>query len=250
MKERLLLLCMAYPELSKKYGLSVCMAGVTETGEYRRIYPIPFTTFLSFGFVKREWISYEIKEKGDYRKESYKIYPNTMQHGDKEEYEQIREICKRDKTSIETLKTEWVTDRTSLGIIQPKLKGITITKNAPATLFKKQELLNDKRIPFDLLEYSIRYHFTCSDSCNTTHKCLCLDTEVGQLYRNIKKRATNTIEIERKLKDKLFYWMQSRDLYFLMGNHSLHPRSWMCISLLYPKQKGMHATNTLDKWLR
>jgi len=41
MKERLLLLCMTYPTESRKYGSSVCMAGITDEGEFRRIYPVP-----------------------------------------------------------------------------------------------------------------------------------------------------------------------------------------------------------------
>lgn len=53
MKEDLLLLCMAYPEISKKYGASVCMAGATREGELRRIYPIPFEKFLRFGLRNR-----------------------------------------------------------------------------------------------------------------------------------------------------------------------------------------------------
>lgn len=39
MKERLLVLAKAAPEASKKYEELICVAGITEKGEWRRIYP-------------------------------------------------------------------------------------------------------------------------------------------------------------------------------------------------------------------
>lgn len=251
MKERLLLLCMAYPEISRKYGVSVCMAGITETAEFRRVYPIPFEKFIRFGFHKREWIEYDIKEKGDYRKESYKIYPESLRHDFNVDYEQIRDICKEHVTTIEDLKAQWDDDRTSLGIIKPELMNISIKKRditQKEISVKKQQMLNGKMIPLDLLEYTVHYHFNCGENCSTLHKCLCLDTEAGQLYRNVKKGTEDGDEIVAKMREKLFTWMKNRDLYFLMGTHSLHPKSWMIISLLYPPKERVIA-NTLDKWL-
>ena len=40
--ERILITVKTYPTLSKKYAELVCTAGVNETGEWRRIYPVPF----------------------------------------------------------------------------------------------------------------------------------------------------------------------------------------------------------------
>ncbi|MDE1768833.1 MAG: hypothetical protein KGH67_04430 [Candidatus Micrarchaeota archaeon] len=45
MKEKLLVLAKAAPEISSKYEHLVCVAGITESGEWRRIYPIPWKIF-------------------------------------------------------------------------------------------------------------------------------------------------------------------------------------------------------------
>ena len=41
-KERVLITVKTYPTLSRKYGETVCTAGVREDGSWVRIYPVPF----------------------------------------------------------------------------------------------------------------------------------------------------------------------------------------------------------------
>jgi hypothetical protein len=41
-KERVLITVKTYPTLSRKYGETVCTAGVREDGTWVRIYPVPF----------------------------------------------------------------------------------------------------------------------------------------------------------------------------------------------------------------
>lgn len=237
MMENLLLLCMAYPEISKKYKASVCMAGITENNEFRRIYPIPFDKFVNFGFHKKQWISYEIKEKGDYRKESYKIRPETLTKLDKITDNELRDICKTNRKTIEELKGEWKTEHTSLGIVKPTVTKINIKEkkeNEKAKWINKQTKLEGKCIPIDLIKYNIFYKYTCGDNCNG-HTCMCLDTEAGQLYRNLANRwGPDHSEIIPKMEEVLFHKMKKKDLYFMMGTHSQHCLSWMIISLLYP----------------
>ena len=41
-KERVLITAKTYPTLSRKYGETVCTAGLREDGSWVRIYPVPF----------------------------------------------------------------------------------------------------------------------------------------------------------------------------------------------------------------
>jgi hypothetical protein len=228
---------MAYPEISKKYKASVCIAGITEDNEFRRIYPVPFDKFVNFGFHKKQWIRYEIKEKGDYRAESYKIRPETLKKGDYITDDELRKICNEKCKTIEELKDEWETKRTSLGIIKPIMEKIKIKEkkvNEKAVKINTQTKLEGERIPVDLLKYDIFYKYKCHELCNG-HMCKCLDTEAGQLYRNLAHRwGSEDTEIIPKMEHALFDRMKTKDLYFLLGTHSHHPKSWMIISLLHP----------------
>ncbi len=41
-KQRILVTVKTYPTLSRKYGETVCTAGIGEDGTWIRIYPVPF----------------------------------------------------------------------------------------------------------------------------------------------------------------------------------------------------------------
>lgn len=252
MKERLLLLCMTYPTKSKKYGASVCMAGITDKGEFRRIYPVPYETFMrrSDRFHKRYYIEYEIREKGDSRKESYKVYPGSIRvEPVNEDYEIIRELCRENAKSIYELESERKKDHTSLGIIKPSIIDF-IYSEKPLDQEKevtKQTYFNPNNNSLSTcwdvgelpenLGHNFYYKFYCSENCEMTkgHICTCLDTEVGQLYRKMKEKYPIEIALE-KVKERFFDWMATRELYFMMGTHSYHPHKWMIISILYPKR--------------
>ena len=252
MKENLLLLGMAYPEISKKYGASICMAGATEDGELRRIYPVPFELFLRYSFHKREWVNYEVREKGDYRKESYKIFPESITHGLMVDYNEIRDCCKAFTSTIEDLKLKTDADRTSLGIIKPeiidfKIKKFLITEKR--LHLSNQQMLDGCKIPIENLEYKAWYEYRCGTNCTAphNHKSMCLDTELGQLIRNIKHKYDTEAILLEKIKERFFTWMLTRDVYFMVGTHFLHPKSWMIISVLYPPKLN-NKNESLKNW--
>lgn len=239
MRERLLLLAMAYPEKSEKYGHTVCLAGINDEGELRRAYPVPYHIWRDNQFHKRMYIDYEIRGKGDYRKESMKINYETISFLDEEaRYDQIRNICQENVKTFEELWEDWKKDRTSLGIIKPNLTGFKMDNKEiihdPTTM-----LFPGYKAP-EQLEHRIRYKFQCNlDNCRG-HFCSTVDTEAGQLYRNLKK--DNSIEeTESKMRSKLFDWMNTRDLYFMVGTIFQHPNHWTIISLLYPEKIQEHT---------
>ena len=62
-KEKLIVLGKACPIISKKYEHLVCVAGITDKGEWRRIYPVPWEVFWKGNttrFKKKAWIEYEL----------------------------------------------------------------------------------------------------------------------------------------------------------------------------------------------
>ncbi len=75
MKEQILITVKTYPALSRKYAEVVCTAGVTKTGEWRRVYPIRFRQLYDDQkYKKYQWVEADIeKSDTDERPESYKI---------------------------------------------------------------------------------------------------------------------------------------------------------------------------------
>ncbi len=56
-KERILITVKTYPTLSRKYGETVCTAGVREDGSWIRLYPVPFRRLQETEqYSKYDWI--------------------------------------------------------------------------------------------------------------------------------------------------------------------------------------------------
>jgi len=78
-EENLFILTKTYPLPSKDYREHTCVAAITEEGQLRRIYPIPFRLLDSGKQFKRwQWISAEVERSSDKRPESHRINTDTI----------------------------------------------------------------------------------------------------------------------------------------------------------------------------
>ena len=51
-KKKILVTVKAYPEKSKRHGQVVCTIGITEEGEWIRLYPMPFESFIGTNKIR------------------------------------------------------------------------------------------------------------------------------------------------------------------------------------------------------
>lgn len=242
MKEKMLVLAKAYPEYSKNHGWVMCTAGITEEGEWRRVYPIEMDIYLKDKFSKRNWIEYEIKEKEgwDSRKESKRVITNTIKVIGNEDIESTKEILNKKITTLEDLKKDYGEDRTSLGVIKPKIESFRL-KDREWDERKKETITSQTTLTptfkADLLDKRPEYVFKCGNKGCNTHKIICEDMEAMILYKKMKNKFSNPDIVFDKVKNKLFDFMKTRDLYFIMGSHFKFP-TFIIISLFYPKYYG------------
>ena len=67
-KRRVLVVAKAAPESSKAHGDVVCTAGITDEGEFIRLYPIPLALWKrGLGFKKYDWIEVECEKAEELR---------------------------------------------------------------------------------------------------------------------------------------------------------------------------------------
>lgn len=236
---------MAYPDYSKKHGATVCMAGITEDGDLRRIYPIPFNEFRETGFQKRRWIEYEVKEKGDYRKESRKIERGSVVVGKKESYTEVRNRLEKRATTIDELNRRKEDDDTSLGFVRPDPDDIDLAfiedenRRERAKEYREQVTLTMRDMPVEVIPYRMSYQFRCLPECSTIdpHSIMCEDIEIGQLYRKMRDKYSDENTVEEKVRQKFVRWMiENKDLYFMVGTHFQYG-TWLIISVLYPNKR-------------
>lgn len=224
----------------------MCVAGINEKGEFRRLYPVPFKPLRRGGgipFRKRSWIEarlYPPDDQRDKRAESRKVDLETVKILGQEDYETIRDrIQKYLSPSVGSIKKSGA----SLGLIKPVILGYDCSVQSTSKIDGSQLNLEGNPVTRVNLGQVSRYQFHCQDRQN----CWCVDRphfmeihdwEANELYRNIIRTDQKVASIREKMRKKWMDWMieKKRDIYFMMGTHHRW-KVWMIVSVLYPPKK-------------
>jgi len=249
---KILIATKTYPSISTKYQETVCTAGILLSEEenplqWIRIYPIRYR-YLDFDKRYPRWaiVSAKIKKNDqDYRPESFKIDDNSLAI--------IRKIdttnnWQERKSLVLSLQFRSIADiqaqGKSLGIIKPKsIERFFSKKTSREWNQKQQTVLNqldlfEPNIDLEKIPYQFFYQFTDED--NVPHKYSISDWEIMELYRKCRDRSQlSGLEAEQyaleKVRQKLEDdFLESKDLYFIVGNLKNHAKSFMIIGLFYP----------------
>jgi len=246
-KEKILVFVRATPEESTKYGYNVCVAGITEKDEWRRLYPFKFVYGEKLiDFRKKDIIEVELGEPdNDKRKESRKVLGYTNLNSPLDDGDALRRVMPL-LSSIEKLDAE----NASLGVIKPVLSDIDLKVNDTkiyddqAYLSMTGEFLEKRenvKMPIEL-----RYQFKCDNEPNCKgHKIILIDWELNELVRNILKQESDSKIVAQKIKERFYDFMLGRDLYFILGTHFKFG-TWMIIGLFYPPKGLLDQKNLAD----
>ncbi len=221
MNEKILVLVRTIPEKSAKYENLVCVAGINNNGEWRRLYPFEFRHGeKSVNFRKKDLIEVTLANPdNDKRNESRKVthHQNLNSHQDDDEV--LKRIIPL-VSSIEKLDKQ----HASLGVIKPELTGIDIIINSTniydeQTYFSLADDYLEKREK-EKMPVELRYKFKCKDEPEGKgHNIILIDWELNELVRNVMRLEKDEKIIEDKIKGRFFDFMKTRDLYFFMGTH-------------------------------
>jgi len=251
-KHRILLVVETYPNLSKKYDKTVCMAGIDiDSSEWMRIYPV---TYFDLPYTKRPH-KYEVIEvlaernlaEKFQRKESHKIKTDSIKRigwlSTKNDWKGRNDVIyKRIDPSIEVLEEEYNKDKTSLGFIRPEriidfyVKSVAEARDWEKELIEgNQKTLSKKpyKTPLDKIPYRFAYKFSCNQDCKG-HDLMVEDWELLALYRGlIKKGDTKEVAIAKCIKKYKDYFLSERDIGFFVGTESSW-NHWLIIGIYYP----------------
>ena len=193
-KHRILVTVKTYPTLSRKYGETVCTAGVRADGTWVRIYPVPFRRLdEAEQYRKFDWIECRLKRRAsDPRPESFSLV-------DFSELTRVGHIGTSDKWSERRrilLKTARVYDTLSELIAAAKENVASLADDDPW----RQTFRLIKKLP-----YAFSYRF--EDATGRSSELQVLDWEVGALYWNCSK-STNGDESEALAKVRGKYYQE------------------------------------------
>ncbi len=259
--ERILILAKTYPSPSAQYVETSCVAGISQDGSMRRLYPVPFR-MIEEGqqFKKWQWIDVRIeKANKDHRPESHKLYVDTITCGDvidtKKEWTGRWEWLDKIPAfeSFDAIESGRLADGLSIALLRPKrLLGLDITKarHQEWTDEEKEKLMREqmqgdlfteteakrqvkelRKVPFDF-----HYRYVCdTPEGEKEHKHKIVDWEAGALFWNC--RRDHGVDWEVPFRAKLEGQLGGKDLMFLMGNQHRFQDQWLIISLVYPPKR-------------
>jgi len=255
---KVLITVKTYPIPSAKYDELVCTAGVQESGDFVRLYPINFRD-LPFAqqYQKYQWIEVDaIRHEGrDVRKESYRPDCDTLKligapiptrNGDWSARGKL--ALKNKAKSMEELQDSQELDRTSLGILKPKsINDLIVKSDDPDWKPQFYEALRQARLwddrqktsePPRKVPFKFQYRFSCDDPRCKGHQMMIEDWEVGALYWRLRDKGLSPADaaqgVKRKFLDELC--SKDRDTHFYVGTVLSHPKSWVIIGVFYPKR--------------
>lgn len=257
-KERVLITVKTYPTLSRKYGETVCTAGIRADGSWVRIYPVPFRRLdEEEQYKKFDWIEADFgKSKSDPRPETR--HPTDMKQlvpvahvGTKDEWRERRRLLLETTTvytRLDPLIADAKANKISLAVFKPAaIKEFIIEEDerewdpsklaemrnraSQGELFDEEWRKTFKVIP--KLPYSFSYRFTDASGRESTLQIL--DWEIGALYWNCLRRHGNEKTALEKVREKYLNEFSKSDLHFFLGTtqqfHFVAPNPWVIIGV-------------------
>jgi len=250
--EEILIIVKVYPVPSKKYGETVCTAGITKSGAWIRLYPIPYRNLPpDKKFAKFQWIRARVAPASEklQRPESHKIDPDSIEllHTIPAQAgwsERERYFLPLTSPSLELIMQEQEKYKTSLGAFRPKeVKNFVIEKITDCWTPKQlgtlaqTSLLHTNKTTLEKIPYKFRYQFTCDNPHCTSHDMVILDWEAVESYRNFKRIYKDERTTLQKLKEKwLDYFFRERESYFVVGTDSEFGK-FMILTVVSPRRK-------------
>ncbi|MBK9138927.1 MAG: hypothetical protein IPM17_09225 [Verrucomicrobia bacterium] len=269
-KERILITVKTYPTLSRKYGETVCTAGVRKDGSWVRIYPVPFRRLdEKEQYRKFDWLECDlIQSRTDPR-------PETRRPADLTQFKVVGHVGTADnwrERRALLLKKAAVHTRLAALIDQAKANTLSLAVFKPTRILdfiweederewdaarlaemrnraNQGELFAEEpwRQVFQVipkLPYNFSYRFADADGRESELQVL--DWEVGALYWNcLRDCGRDEQRALAKVRAKYFDEFKTRDLHFFLGTtqqfHFVAPNPWVIVGVFpIPHEQQMN----------
>lgn len=248
---RVLITVMTYPHPSKAYQELVCVAGISDSMEWIRLYPVDYRYMPNEQrFHKYQWIEVEFEPylKGnDNRKESRRPILDSIQvHGEPlstaQGWAQRRAIIDAlPHFTVNQLKVLHDKEHVSLGIVRPtKVIDLEIRAADPEwkpewkALFEQMRLFGPQQKPLRKLPLSFHYVFECEDS-EKPHTAMCEDWELGTLFLKESDRLGSDEAAAESVRHKFLNELcrEDKDTRFFMGTRFPY-NIWLVLGVFWP----------------
>ena len=252
-RRRVLIVVKTYPSPARRGGEVSCTGAITEDGNWRRLFPIPYRALTDTQkFRKYQWVEVNMQRSDDPRPESYRVDVDSLEIvGDpiptKGNWQERKRVLFPLKAHCLCClqKQQKAHQSPTLGFFKPwQITSFSIQPDeepnwTPRELETLNQLSMFDNAPENVLEkvpYHFYYHFRCEhEDCNG-HSLSCTDWELEESYR--KWRRIYGPNWEAKFRETYEYRMLVKaETHFFVGTVRHHPNSWIIVGLFYPPKE-------------
>lgn len=233
-----MVLVKALPQPSDKYVETVCVAGLTAEGKWRRLYPVRFRQ-LKDKFKRWQWVEYNWqipRADRDRRAESRNVDSDSL----KSLHEmKVAERSKFLTPRIRESTAEAIAKKESLALIRPSDTEFSWERKSQSDLETERRAYEAASQQGSFLDGELkalepcpyRFYFRYKSADGKPHKGLCHDWETSAAFYNLSERYS-----EKQALDHLSTEYNERypkaGMAFAMGTHSQHPEQWLLIGVI------------------
>lgn len=232
----MVILVKALPHASKT-GETVCCAGVTPDGSWRRLYPIHFRRLKSKRFARWQWIEYDwVKPKDDTRPESRRVQEDSIVLGGRlPECERAGFLNHLIVPSTSIAKERGNT----LALIRPvdpifswkrkTVDEIAQERRAYEEAARQLSFFDKELSALEPCPYAFHFQYKTEDG--KAHTATCDDWETAAMFH--RGQRTHGVAGTLAHMDKVFNRDYPRKgMVFAMGTHSRRPDQWLLVGVI------------------
>ena len=264
-RKRIFILVKTYPTASKHYRETVCTAGITESGSWVRLYPVPFRMLEDERkYKKYTWINVNAERNtSDFRIESYRpdiysiiVEPEMPKIKGKVDWETRKHIIidnQKIYTNLRELITEARATKKSLAVFKPteifsfdaEECDSEWDEETLAYIEAQERQLKLPEIAEDIKDISLaqkipyRFSYTFSDDAGQKATLMIEDWETSMLYLNCRKRKGNDIAAIKDVRKKYIDdFARTKDVYLFprttLRHHNTSKNPFIIIGVFPP----------------
>jgi hypothetical protein len=234
--EEIVILVKAVPQPSKKYGETVCCAGVTRQGHWRRLYPIRYRHLGSGGFARWQWVRCRTAlRKSDARAESRRVAEDSIQPlAALQAPERPRFLQPLIRGSVAQAAAHGV----SLTLLRPKESTFVWSRRSPSEVETERLAYREAARQRDLFDkelseitpapFTFRLRFRDADG---SHDHQCEDWETEAAFWKLSRKYEEA-EVLRHLDQEYNARRPGRGMLLAMGNMAARPQTWLLLGIL------------------
>lgn len=234
---RVTILVKALPQPSKKHGETVCCAGVTARGEWKRLFPVRFRHLKGVSSFKRwDWVDFlYAKPTRDKRSESCSVHEESLKV--------VGQLPKSKRASfLKPLVLPSINAAVKRGqspaLIRPKNTRFTYRRKSDSEIAEEREafriaarqtsLLDRELAALDPSPFEFRFKF----EDDAAHDFENGDWEAHAMFYNGRKQGMSEQEVLDWMDETFNVRYPQQGMLFAVGNQAKRPHVWQLLGVL------------------